>query len=214
MLLIFGVSFQLPLAVLALERVGIVQIDALRAGRRYVYFGMGIGAAVITPGGDIPTMLLLTVPLIGLYELGIWLARFGTRIGPDDVDKGDRGKRPGRYANLRVAASTPAFLWKILRGAAMVLFFALLAHALYRAFTDGPAIRDNPVPAQPAPATTVPSTGPSAATMPTTMPTTVPTTVPITAPPPSTTTTPMTGPAATQGHLPARARLSDWSYIH
>lgn len=187
MLLIFGISFQLPLAVLALERVGIVQIDALRAGRRHVYFGMGIAAAVITPGGDIPTMLLLTVPLIGLYELGIWLARFGGRIGPNDADK-PKGPRPGRYANLRVAASTPAFLWKILRGAGIVLFVALLAHALYRAFTDGPAIRDNPVPTQPAPATA-----------PATLPTTVPTTAPITAWPAPPSTAPTTGPVPMPG---------------
>jgi sec-independent protein translocase protein TatC len=79
MLVIFGVSFQLPLVVLALERVGIVSIQGLKEVRRYVYMGLAVAAAVITPGGDIPTMLGLTIPLIGLYELGIWLAQFGRK---------------------------------------------------------------------------------------------------------------------------------------
>jgi sec-independent protein translocase protein TatC len=80
-LLVFGVSFQLPLVVLAIERIGIVNIDALKSGRRYVYFSLCIIAAVITPGGDIPSLLGLTVPLCGLYELGIWLASLGKKPG-------------------------------------------------------------------------------------------------------------------------------------
>lgn len=74
-LLIFGISFQLPLVVLAIERLGIVPLESLKAGRQYVYFGLAILSAVITPGGDIFSMLGLTLPLIGLYELGIWLAK-------------------------------------------------------------------------------------------------------------------------------------------
>lgn len=74
-LLIFGVSFQLPLVVLAVERIGVVPLETLKDIRRYVYFVLAIAAAVITPGGDIPSMLGLTIPLIGLYELGIWLAK-------------------------------------------------------------------------------------------------------------------------------------------
>ena len=82
MLLVFGISFQLPLVVLTLERVGIVEIETLRSSRRYVYFILAIASAIITPGGDIPTMLLLTAPLCGLYELGIWLAAFGRKRSP------------------------------------------------------------------------------------------------------------------------------------
>lgn len=74
MLLIFGLSFQLPLGVLVLVRVGIVQIDALRAARRYVYFAMVIAASVITPGDVITVTIALIGPLILLYEFGIWLS--------------------------------------------------------------------------------------------------------------------------------------------
>lgn len=79
MLLAFGLCFQLPLAVLALERIGIIEIDQLKESRRYVYFGMAIVAAMITPGGDLISMLGLTGPLILLYELGIWLCVIGRR---------------------------------------------------------------------------------------------------------------------------------------
>ena len=83
MLLIFGLSFQLPLVVLTLERIGVVSVQGLKDVRRYVYLVLAIAAAVITPGGDIPTMLGLTIPLIGLYELGIWLAMFGRKRTAD-----------------------------------------------------------------------------------------------------------------------------------
>ena len=79
MLITFGLSFQLPLVVLALERIGIVDVAALRSGRRYVYFAMVVAAAVITPGDVITATLALIVPLIGLYELGIWLATLGKK---------------------------------------------------------------------------------------------------------------------------------------
>lgn len=79
MLITFGLSFQLPLVVLALERIGIVQIEALRSGRRYVYFAMVVVAAVITPGDVVTATIALMFPLIGLYELGIFLAWFGKR---------------------------------------------------------------------------------------------------------------------------------------
>ncbi|MGH7178531.1 MAG: twin-arginine translocase subunit TatC [Tepidisphaeraceae bacterium] len=75
MLLTFGLSFQLPLIVLALVRIGIVEIDQLKAFRRYVYFVIAILAAAITPGDIITATVLLMIPLIFLYELGIWLAR-------------------------------------------------------------------------------------------------------------------------------------------
>jgi sec-independent protein translocase protein TatC len=76
MLLAFGLSFQMPLLVLALERVGLVEVSTLKAGRRYVYLLVAIVAAAITPGDFILTTFALAVPLALLYELGIWLATF------------------------------------------------------------------------------------------------------------------------------------------
>jgi sec-independent protein translocase protein TatC len=75
MLLTFGLSFQLPLVVVALVSVGILERDSLKSGRRYVYFALAIVAAAITPGDVITATVALMVPLIGLYELGIWMSR-------------------------------------------------------------------------------------------------------------------------------------------
>jgi sec-independent protein translocase protein TatC len=75
MLITFGLSFQLPLVVLALVRVGIVERQTLKEGRRYVYFGIAVLSAAITPGDTITATVLLTGPLVLLYELGIWLSR-------------------------------------------------------------------------------------------------------------------------------------------
>lgn len=83
MLLVFGLCFQLPLAVLALVRVGLVEIEALQSGRRYVYFAMVVLAAIITPGDIITATVAMIVPLILLYELGIWLARIGEPANAD-----------------------------------------------------------------------------------------------------------------------------------
>lgn len=73
MLLMFGLAFQLPLVVAALLKIGIVEAEMLRAGRKYVYFGLLIVAAAITPGDVITATIALMIPLILLYEFGIIL---------------------------------------------------------------------------------------------------------------------------------------------
>lgn len=72
-LLVFGLAFQLPLVVLALFKVGVLELSVLRGSRRIVYFSLSITAAVIAPGDVATTMLALWVPLIVLYEFGILL---------------------------------------------------------------------------------------------------------------------------------------------
>ena len=68
-----GVLFQVPIAILALTRIGIVTPAKLRHARRYAYLGCAVAAAAL-PGVDPVSMLLETVPLIALYELSIVLA--------------------------------------------------------------------------------------------------------------------------------------------
>ncbi len=73
-LLSFGICFQLPLVVMALVRIGIVEVSTFKKSRRYVYFIISILAAAMTPGDMVTAMIALMVPLIVLFELGILLA--------------------------------------------------------------------------------------------------------------------------------------------
>ncbi len=73
-LISFGLCFQLPLVVLAIVRIGIVKIETFKRSRRYVYFGISILAAAMTPGDMVTAMIALMLPLILLFELGIFLA--------------------------------------------------------------------------------------------------------------------------------------------
>lgn len=80
-----GLIFQLPLAIIALTRLGIVRVEQLRASRRYAYLGIAILAAAL-PGVDPISMLIEMVPLLLLYELSILLARaFGRPRAPQGV---------------------------------------------------------------------------------------------------------------------------------
>ncbi len=76
--LIFGIAFQTPLVMLFLERIGIVTVDDFRAKRKIAILIITIAAAVLTPGQDPISMLLLALPMIVLYEIGIVLIG-GTR---------------------------------------------------------------------------------------------------------------------------------------
>lgn len=69
-----GIVFQLPLAILAVTRLGIVSVAQLRANRRYAYLAIALIAAAL-PGVDPVSMLIEMVPLLALYELSILLAR-------------------------------------------------------------------------------------------------------------------------------------------
>ncbi|HEU4461316.1 MAG TPA: twin-arginine translocase subunit TatC [Solirubrobacterales bacterium] len=69
-----GLIFQLPLAIIAVTRLGIVRVEQLSENRRYAYLACAVLAAAL-PGVDPVTMLIEMVPLLVLYELSILLAR-------------------------------------------------------------------------------------------------------------------------------------------
>jgi sec-independent protein translocase protein TatC len=75
LLLTFGLAFQLPLVVLALARLGIVDLVTLKSWRRYVYFALCVIAAALAPGDVVTATIALMIPLVLLYELGIFLAQ-------------------------------------------------------------------------------------------------------------------------------------------
>ncbi len=77
-LLAGGIVFQLPLAILAVVRLGIVTVEQISKNRRYAYLAIAVIAAAL-PGVDPFSMLIEMVPLLVLFELSILIARaFGT----------------------------------------------------------------------------------------------------------------------------------------
>ncbi|HTW95973.1 MAG TPA: twin-arginine translocase subunit TatC [Tepidisphaeraceae bacterium] len=75
LMITFGLCFQMPLVVLALASLGIVTIADLKRFRRYVYFAMGVLAVLVSPGDAVTATVALLIPLIFLYEFGVFLAR-------------------------------------------------------------------------------------------------------------------------------------------
>lgn len=73
MFLAFGVTFQVPVAVVAMVRMGFITVAKLREIRRYVIVGAFIAGAILTPP-DVVSQFMLAVPLWLLYECGIWVA--------------------------------------------------------------------------------------------------------------------------------------------
>jgi len=75
MFLAFGITFEVPIVVIVLVRMGVVSIQQLKSFRSYFIVGAFVIAAVVTPP-DVISQLLLAIPLCVLYELGILMARF------------------------------------------------------------------------------------------------------------------------------------------
>jgi sec-independent protein translocase protein TatC len=75
MFLAFGITFEIPIVVIVLVRMGIVSIDKLKEARPYVIVGAFVVAAVVTPP-DVLSQFMLAVPMCLLYEAGLFLSRF------------------------------------------------------------------------------------------------------------------------------------------
>lgn len=91
MFLAFGVTFQVPVAVVAMVKMGFITVAKLREIRRYVIVGAFVAGAILTPP-DIVSQFMLAIPLWMLYEAGIWVAVWMTRIpatGSVEVNKTD-----------------------------------------------------------------------------------------------------------------------------
>ncbi|MDY6825083.1 MAG: twin-arginine translocase subunit TatC [Thermodesulfobacteriota bacterium] len=89
LLLAFGLAFELPLVITCFARFGFVTVPFLKKNRKYailIFFG---GSAILTPP-DVVTQIMLSIPLMALYELSIVGARvFGRKPLDPDADDAD-----------------------------------------------------------------------------------------------------------------------------
>jgi sec-independent protein translocase protein TatC len=92
-LAVMGLIFELPIAILAVTRLGIITPEQLSKNRRYAYVILAV-VAMLLPGTDPVSMLLELVPLIVLYEGSVLLARAF-------------GRPPDEAADTEIAVSEP-----------------------------------------------------------------------------------------------------------
>lgn len=88
--LVFGLCFEVPVAVVILVLLGVVSVEQLKQARPYVIVGAFVIAAVVTPP-DVLSQILLAVPMCLLYEVGIIAGRLLTRgenTAPGAADAG------------------------------------------------------------------------------------------------------------------------------
>jgi len=85
--LAFGITFEVPVVVVVLVRMGMVPLAKLREIRPYVIVGAFVVSAIVTPP-DVLSQLLLAVPMALLYEIGLLVARFYVPKPSDEAEVG------------------------------------------------------------------------------------------------------------------------------
>lgn len=73
--LMFGVTFELPIILMVLAKLGLLNAETLRRKRRYAVLAIFIVAGAVTPSPDVLSQIMMAVPLMVLYEVGILLTR-------------------------------------------------------------------------------------------------------------------------------------------
>ena len=94
MFIAFGITFEVPVLVVVLVRLGVVELAKLRAIRGYVIVGAFVVGAIFTPP-DVLSQVMLALPLWLLYELGLVVARFVSVTKRDDSAETSESRSPG-----------------------------------------------------------------------------------------------------------------------
>lgn len=76
--LAFGVAFEAPIAVVLLATTGLVSVEKLASNRGYVLIGITVAAAMLAPPDSI-SMIIMAVPMYGLYEVGLFFAKIAVK---------------------------------------------------------------------------------------------------------------------------------------
>jgi sec-independent protein translocase protein TatC len=91
MFIAFGLAFEVPIVVIVLARMGMVSIEKLKAFRSYFIVLAFVIAAIVTPP-DVVSQLALAIPMVILYEVGIWAAKIFIKHtkAPEDEVTGEK----------------------------------------------------------------------------------------------------------------------------
>jgi sec-independent protein translocase protein TatC len=81
-LLAFGLSFEMPVFIFFLAKIGVVNAKMLAKQRRYAILVIFIAAAILTPSPDALSQILMAIPLMFLYEVSILVAKFARKQKP------------------------------------------------------------------------------------------------------------------------------------
>jgi len=93
-MLSFGTVFELPIAVLLAAQVGLVSVSFLRKRRKEVFVLLLILSAFLTPTVDPFTLMAMTLPLYGLFEASIWIARLMEQHREEEEPSPDEDDTP------------------------------------------------------------------------------------------------------------------------
>ena len=108
--LIFGVSFELPVIVMILVKLGLLTSATMRRTRSWAIVIITVAGAILTPTGDIFTLSLLAGPMIIMYEICIWLAlaleRKNARIEAEEAER-DMARRAALFGVASIATARP-----------------------------------------------------------------------------------------------------------
>jgi hypothetical protein len=102
-ILAFGLAFQLPLVLLFLARIGLITADLMTTYWRHATVAIAVAAAILTPSNDPLTMLMMAIPMAGLYLLSIGLVR---AFEP----KADGSRTPAIFTMVLVALAPIAII--------------------------------------------------------------------------------------------------------
>jgi sec-independent protein translocase protein TatC len=86
LLLAFGLSFELPVFIFFMAKIGIVSSKTLAKQRRYAILVIFVAAAILTPSPDAITQIIMAIPLMILYEFSIFIAKFAEKKPPQADD--------------------------------------------------------------------------------------------------------------------------------
>ena len=93
-LLSFGLCFEMPVFIFFLAKIGIVNARMLSKQRRYAILIIFIAAAILTPSPDALSQIIMAIPLMFLYEISIFVARFAGRKRTSSAEEPEKEATP------------------------------------------------------------------------------------------------------------------------